>query len=233
MSTIRIMTPLAALGLLACAAPSEADDGSPPARKPLTEARCERLVERLVSPGKRPFSENYVLDLPRGVNTKSLHETQKCIAAAYNELSDNIESALPVLMKHINDRRFSYVYEEGISGTYHTAEVGIACYRIIFAHVNIYSEPVTKYDSDGRSKSLYFIEDGCGGLEKWWKGRRGRSLADLQREGIEWARRQPKPDYFSERQWASAKKELGKLSARISATKEPIPVEHHVRFFPR
>jgi len=56
-------------------------------------------------------------------------------------------------------------------------------------------------------------------------------LADLQLEGIEWALRQPKPDYFSRREWATAKKSLKRLAGQIRESKKPIRVEHKVQFF--
>ena len=148
-----------------------------------------------------------------------------------DELSDNIELSLPILMNHIKDKRFSYVYEEGISGVYETANVGTACRRIVEEHVEVYRGLVTKTDEEGRSKSLWFIEDGCGGIEKWWKSRKGRTLAELQREGIEWALKQRKPDHFTAREWAAAKKDLKAKSAQIRDARNAIRVEHKVQFF--
>ena len=222
---------IAILGLLAFAASVGAGEKHASPTKRLTAAQCERLVKRLVNPGQPPFTEDYVLHLPNGVSESSLWENQKPIAAAYDELSANIEVSLPVLMAHAADKRFSYVYEDGISGVYECATVGGACIGIIVAHVEVYHTAVRKYDADGRSKSLWFISDECGGVEKWWKDRRGRSLADLQLEGIEWAMRQPKPDYFSKREWVTAKKSLKSLAGQIRDSAKPIRVEHKVQFF--
>jgi len=57
--------------------------------------------------------------LPTEVSESSLIEKQQKIAAAYDELSANIAVALPVLVEHVNDKQFSYVYENGVSGVYY------------------------------------------------------------------------------------------------------------------
>ena len=120
-----------ALTMIGLAALAFAADDPKAASKPPTAAQCERLVEQLVNPKKRPF-EGYVFSLPEGTSISGLRKTQEPIADAYNQLSAAIEVALPVLADHIGDRRFSYVYEEGITGTYHCESVGPACQTIIY-----------------------------------------------------------------------------------------------------
>jgi hypothetical protein len=225
--TIQLVT---TLGFLSFATSGCAGEKPTSPTKRLTAAQCERLVKRLVNPGQPPFTEEYVLiDDYKGPSESSLRKKQKPIAAAYDELSANIEVSLPVLVTHAADKRFSYVYEVGISGVYRCATVGTACRQIITAHVDVYHQAVRKYDADGRSKSLWFGEGQT--LSAWWKDRKGRSLADLQLEGIEWALRQPKPNYFSKREWATAKKSLKRLAGQIRESKKPIRVEHKVQFF--
>jgi len=225
------LRPLATFGMLAFAGSVGAGDKPDPPKKPLTAAQCERLVKEMVNPGKVPFTDVFVHDLPAGLQAGALSNSQKKIAAAYDTLSANVEAALPVLARHLDDERFAYVFEDGIGGVFMTATVGYACRKIIEAHVEVYRESVTKRDSDGRESSLWFLNDGCGGIERWWKGRRGRALADLQKEGIEWALRQPRPDHFTKREWATTKRSLEKLAAKIRASKAPIPVDHKVHFF--
>src|SRR5262245_54811468 len=98
------------LGLLVLVVAGRADEaGDKKAR--LTPEECERLVKQLVNPGKPPFAEPYVHKLPKGLSESILYEKQKRIAAAYDKLSANIEDALPIIAKHVNDERFSYVHE--------------------------------------------------------------------------------------------------------------------------
>src|SRR5262249_2310270 len=125
--------------------------------RPLSVAQCERLVGQLVNPGKPPFAQRYVLDLPEGLSVPDLRKSQEPIGVAYDELSANVEVALPVLVAHVTDRRFSYVYEDFVSGVFQCETVGGACARIIAAHVEVYRPAVTKYDEEGRSKSLWFL----------------------------------------------------------------------------
>jgi hypothetical protein len=199
----------------------------PPARRILTTKECKQLVERLVNPGKAPF-DGFVHNLPKGLSESGLRKSQQPIADAYNELSANIEQARTVLEAHQNDERFSYVYEEGISGVYECASVGRACSRILDEHINVYREPVTKRDEEGRRKSLWIEES----KEPRPAAKTpGSTLADLQLEGIEWALRQTQPDYFTKQEWAKARESLEKMAGQIRETKKPIPVEHRVQFF--
>lgn len=135
--------------------------------KPLTPAQCERLVEQLANPNEKPF-DNYVRRLPVGLSESTLFDRQRPIASAYNELSTNIEASLPILMEHVSDKRFSYVYED-FAGGYECMTIGGACTEIIVEHVDAYRKAVTKYDREGRSRSLSFINHECGGIAKWWK----------------------------------------------------------------
>ena len=215
-------------------APAGAGESSDSTRSPLSPAGCRRLVEQLASSEKPPFTDRYVHDLPKGLGESVLRSRQKPIEVAYNRLSRGIDTALPTLASHLQDKRFSYVYEDGISGVYEKATVGQACTKIIATHVEVYRPLVTKFDDEGRSRSLWFIQDGCGGFEKWWETRQGKPLAELQFEGIEWALRQERPDHFDNpRDWAKAKRSLEKLAGTIRSTKRPIPVEHDVQFFSR
>jgi hypothetical protein len=208
----------------------DAKDGKAAKKKPITAAECERLVKQLVNPHKAPFTEIYVDRLPKGLNVGTLQAKAR---AAYNELSKNFKVALPVLVKNVHDQRFSYVYEDRVTGVYLKATVGQACDAIIGAHVEVYRRHVTTYDGEGRPRSLWFIS-ACGGIDNWWESRKGKTLAELQLEGIEWALRQKKPRHFkSDKKWAAAKQSLEKMAKEIRETKKPIKVKHEVQFFSR
>ena len=219
---------LATLGILSIyAASTDAGDGSGPRKERLTAAECRQLVARLVNPDKPPFTENFVLKLPKGVDAQTLRRKQAKITAAYQKLSDNIEVALPVLLQEVDDERFSFVYTS-TSGAITTQSVGGACCDIIAAHIEEYRQHVTRGDFAGVPRCPSFIWDECGGIEKWWKSRKDKSLADLQLEAIEWVLRQKRPRAFeSEEDWAAAKRTVAKMAKNIRASKKPIPVDHH------
>jgi hypothetical protein len=97
--------------------------------------------------------------------------------------------------------------------------------------VEVYRPKVTTVSGEIPRCALWFIDNACGGVKKWWKGRKGKPLAELQLEGIEWALRQKRPENFdSEKQWAQAKEALRKMARDIRASKKPIKVEHGFSF---
>jgi hypothetical protein len=232
MSARRTVLAFAVLGILAAfTTRTDAGERVGPSRQRLTASECEKLVKDLAYPGKPPFKEDYVF--PGKLDEAAMEGKQKKIKAAYDQLSDNIEVALPILVKHSDDERLSYVFEDtGTSGVYAKASVGDACRRIIEAHVEVYRRHATRLDFASVPRCPSFINDHCGGINKWWKRRKDRTLADLQLEGIEWALRQKKPRLFeSKREWAEAKKALEKMAEGIRASGKPILVEHHAQFF--
>jgi hypothetical protein len=220
------------VALAALTLPTEAGDGPKRANKPLTEKDCEKLVEQLASPHKPPFAERYVLDLPERVDLDRLQKKQEKIKEAYDALSANVEVALPALIKGTSDDRFSYVYEVGWNGAFTKASVGHACYRILTQNVEAYHKHTYRTDGTHPPRSLHFIADGCGGLDKWWEKRKGKSLASLQLEAIEWAMRQPQPKHFkSKKDWDKAVRAMEKMAKQVRESGKPIAVKHTVEFF--
>jgi hypothetical protein len=227
MFRLRTVVPLVALASLA-AAPFV----TPTTKgKPRTEKQCEELVKQLVNPDKPPFSERSVLKLS-GVTEKDLRKKQEKIRRAYNELNANVEAALPVLIKYIDDERFSYVYEDGWSGAYVKQSVGGACREILFGRVELYHQHTTSWSGPPFSSLESFIYKERGGLEKWWQKRKGKPLADLQLEALEWAIRQPQPKHFkSKEKWDKAVKELEEMAREIRTSKKPYAVKNELWFF--
>src|SRR5262249_49951567 len=148
------------------------------------------------------------------------------ITSAYKALSDNIDVTLPILAKNVNDKRFSFVCTS-TSGAIINKSVGEACVDIIISHVEVYREHLTKGDFAGVPRCPSFIRE-CGGFEEWWKSRKGKSLAELQLEGIEWVLRQTKPKEFeTKEEWAKAKQTVARMAKDIRTSKKPIAVEHY------
>src|SRR5687768_9982569 len=81
---------------------ARADEKPRDKTKGLSAEECEKLVEQLVNPEKKPF-ERFVLDLEdAGVSAPELWKSFEQVSEAYDRLGQNIEVALPVLMKHVN-----------------------------------------------------------------------------------------------------------------------------------
>ena len=95
--------------------------------------------------------------------------------------------------------------------------VGGACKEIIQAHVEVYHEHVTKTDSEGRFRRTLHLIDECGGFEKWWKEREGKTLFQVELKGIEWARKHKKPEWFSEEEWDGGERSSSKTWPRTCA----------------
>jgi hypothetical protein len=223
---LRFLVPLVLLAAIAISIDAGERSGS--AKKRITAEECEGLVRQLVNPNKPPFKERYTF--PEKLKYREIQKQQEKICRAYDSLSDNFEISLPILVKHVDDDRFSYVYEDvGTSGVIVKASVGFACLQMIDVHVEVYRREVTKPDFAFIPRCPSFIFEECGGVKKWWQSRKKKTLAQLQLEGIEWALRLKKPRLFeSDEEWNKAKKALGKMAAEIRASNKPIKVEHHL-----
>ncbi len=196
-------------------------------RTPLTAAECKTLIDQLASRTKPPFAENARPNLPNGIRESDLRRAQQPIRKAYAAIGENIEAALPLLIEHANDQRFSYVYES-LSGAYVKASVGATCQRLISEYIEVYRPHVRSFGGSGISgqppypRKPEFIDD-AGGIEKWWKSRKERSLAELQLETVEWAIR-----YEKQKGFATPAEEsrilpaLEDLAAKIRRTSKPI-----------
>lgn len=201
--------------------------------KKLTVEECQKRIDQLANPEPKPktLCGKTAFGAPKGA--EAFIRRQRPIGAAYDELSVNVETALPLLVKHAGDDRFSYVFESGISGFYSCMTVGDACRQIIGHHIEVCRPHLRKArDSEGRYHSLSFIEE-CGGVAEWWQPRREMSLMELQLDCIEWARFHKRPDYFDDQEWQTSKKALAELATKIRESKQPLLIKHEVRFIPK
>jgi hypothetical protein len=190
----------------------------------LRPAECERLVAQLVNPNKPPF-----LPVPHDPDYHLPDydfRTQAKVKDAFDKLSDNIEAALPILMKHIDDQEFAYIYEDP-SGGYVRFNVGHACRRIVQAHVEVHHSCF-----QGQRPFLFFIRGGCGGIERWWESRKGKPLAELQLEACEWVLGQKKPDWWfqPEESWSQGLQGVEQLVKQLRQSKKPIVIQRHIEF---
>lgn len=201
--------------------------------KKLTIEECQKRIDQLANPEPKPktLCGKTAIGQPKGAD--AFIRRQRSIKAAYDELSVNVEVALPLLVKHSGDDQFSYLYEDGISGSYGCMTIGNACRQIIGHHIEVCRPHLRKArDSEGRYHSLSFIGE-CGGVAEWWQPRRQMSLMELQLDCIEWARSHKRPDYFDDQEWQTSKKALAELAAKIRESKQPLLIKHTVQFVPK
>ncbi len=217
--------------LLMTAAPAYGDGQRRPTKKGITTAECEQLVGQLVSKDKPPFNKDAVLDgelSENTIDTMLRKQYRRKLISAYNTLSDNSDVALPVLAKHADDRRFAYIREDP-SGGWVKVDVGTACQTIVERHIEVYQRLI---HSRAGPASLWFIQDGCGGLGKWWRTRKGKSLAELQLEACEWVLGHKKPvsEVIAGADWATALRGVRRMADELRRTKRPIVVGQHLVF---
>lgn len=190
---------------------------------------CLKWIEQLASPKKPPFKGS-VRRLPPGVTQETVTSGHRQVGEAYSQLSENVETALPLLAASLEDSRFSAVFENYNSGDYYCRTVGQLCHDIVHAHVGVYRPAVTKGDGEGRFKSLeYELPPG----RSFATDLHQRKLSDLQLERIEWAFGQPQPRFFTEEEWKKAVDKLQTMAKQIRETGKPIPVKLQLRFAPK
>lgn len=202
------------------AAALSSDDKAGAANQQLSRTRCERMVERLVNHAEPPF-KGYRAEhdaIPSSKRRGILDEQKKRVNRAYDALNDDIESALPVLVKHLRDQRFSHIRQDPATDAWHRVDVGMACDEIVQMHVEVYRGCIN------RSRvSLHFIRDECGGVAKWWQARKGKPLLELQLEACAWVlRHRTKPDWYpSNFDWNQALRCVERKVRKLRESKKP------------
>lgn len=143
-------------------------------------AKYGRLIAQLISTVDNPIEE---LNRKERKNTKLDTPAQMIVKRAYDELAENISSALPEVTKHVNDDRFSYVYRHPHDGQVYDMSVGSACRKLVHESVEVYQR-VFPLEDERRPPS--FIDE-VGGIAEWWETRQDKNLKELQLEASEWA----------------------------------------------
>jgi len=214
-----------------------ADENSAALPRPVTRDVCEKWVEQLASKTEPPFDEGedgYVLRLPRGITESGLIKAQLPVREAFNSLSENLDVALPIVVKHIDDKRFSYVQEEPSNGVYFQVSVGSACRKLLDQQIAVYKPNIRSIGGGKIAGEPPFAHkpEFVGSDEKWWETRKNKSLVELQLEAVEWAIAFEKKMGFESP--AEEKKSLGPLeiqATQLRRTLQPIRVKPELYFF--
>jgi len=192
-----------------------------------TPAQIKTWIAELANRDPKPFTEPYVLKPPRKANRESL----RIVKSAYDKLSAHAPDVLPALIDSLEDERYSY-YQESPSGAFICHTVGQACYSIIVANIEIYRTHATVLDRSDRPRTVHFIS-GMGGPKKWLSERKNRSLFEMQREAIEWALKQPKPDpqeLVADEDWKKCTEELKQFYDAFNRAAKPVTVKNELWF---
>ncbi|XZE44084.1 hypothetical protein SH467x_003672 [Pirellulaceae bacterium SH467] len=153
------------------------------------------------------------------------------VKRAYDKLFANAPEALPALIDSLKDERYSY-YQESQSGAIICHTVGDACLSIIVANVEIYRKHATVLDRTEKPRTVHFIA-AMGGPEKWLAERKNRSLFEMQREAVEWALKQPKPEpreLVADEDWNKCIKELKQFYEAFNKAAKPLTIRKELWF---
>jgi hypothetical protein len=162
--------------------------GDQPLSKDKMANKYRDLVKTLVSLNKKPTTRNEAegsVKFPPEYNV----EAQKRIGAARQVLHDNFEESLPFLIDALDDDRYCMTINWADGDAYYNYSVGRVCRNVIASKLEVYRTTISfmgpqhwhRYDYRPITK-------------EWWRVRKGRSLAELQVEAIDWAIQQRKTE---------------------------------------
>jgi hypothetical protein len=190
------------------------DDG--PAKGGLAR-KYRALVQQLVSPNKGPITENGdggSVRFPTGYDVKA----QRRIEAARQVLHDNFEESLPYLVEALDDERYCMTIDWAEGDAYYNFSVGDICRNVIAANLEVYRDAIVFSDAPHWNRYNYTAIS-----KSWWQARKGRTLAELQIEAIDWAiaRRRAEPESQISERRKDELPALQKLRAEIAKSGKP------------
>jgi hypothetical protein len=197
------------------------------AKGPATGEDIEALVEQLASPNQAPTVEGPDAIYPPGYDETS----QVRVLEARGRLEKVIIEAFPCLLKHFEDKRYSFTQDNGeAEGNW---SVGQTCVTLLRRQLQPYAVSCLgdrargKIKFDPRERPIrpnYLKHNNLWdpkAAAAWWEQRKDKSLRELQLEALQWvlAEEQKAPKQYSEEDRAYLKELISKLEAGT----EPLP----------
>ncbi len=154
-----------------------------------TESQIRQLINQLANksaPRKfnRPFQRL----------SKDERKSLEPVVTAFRELTEHFRASLPILIEHLDDKRFSYPREHPTSGFFENQNVGDACQAIIQGKILL--------------TGLSFIDDRdiCVWVElpldkEWYKDVSNMTLYEMQVDAIDRLLKHPKLERITTKQW--------------------------------
>lgn len=140
------------------------------------------------------------------------------VKTAYRKLTTNFQAALPHLVEHIDDKRYSFPREHPSSGYYENQSVGDACRSIIDRKLLLRNPMVT--DSRGIAVWHSLPID-----KQWFQRIRGMSLFEMQLDSLDWLLKQPPPKRVDTSDWRSVLADVRKFRDKFSSDGKAIDDE--------
>src|SRR5262245_13088277 len=176
----RIMRIAAFLGVCVVLSSLQQANGEESKSKDRTNNRYTELISQLVSPNEKPTTKNGAdssVKFPVSYDVKA----QKRIEAARQALYDDLENALPYLARALDDKRYSMTINWADGDAYYNKSVGDICLNVIEAQLEVYRDKI-RFGGPGQWNRYTFPI-----TREWLEKRKGRSLAELQVEAVQWA----------------------------------------------
>lgn len=165
---------------------------------------CAELIQQLASSNEKPTTKRpprSTVIFPVGYDMKA----QQRIIEVRQTLCDHFEEALPFLVAALEDDRYSMTISWADGDAYYNYSVGSVCRNIIAANLEVYRSSIRFSGPQHWNRYNYGPIS-----EEWWQSRKGRSLAELQVEAIDWAIEQLEAELQNEAR-EGGKAELTKL----------------------
>jgi len=157
---------------------------SPPSEKQIRE-----WIEQLANTSA-PRKHSTPFDRLSKEERKSLEPVKE----AFLQLTRHFHASLPLLVEHLNDKRFSYPREHPTSGVFYDQNIGHACHAIIQGKVLL--------------TGLRFIDDRDIGVwvelpfnNDWYRDVSKMTLYEMQVDAIDRLLKHPKPERVTIKQW--------------------------------
>jgi hypothetical protein len=186
-----------------------------------TKSNYRKLVEGLVSPNRPIKCNNYppTISLPPNYDWKAQEQIEK----NRRILFDHCEEALPFLLEGCTDARYSLMSKWSEDEDFYTWSVGRVCSEIISRHVEAFREHIRF--SLPRHHEYNFVpmphgvmtEQDKKEIQEWWRGRKAKSLHDLQLEAFNWAIEKRKSELKRSRDAEGEKAGAGELKSLVSS----------------
>lgn len=210
--------PSLALGVVALLVLSRIGLGDEPPSKEEPPRKCAELISQLASPNNAPIRRNGTkgrtkLTFPEGYDVKA----QLNIKAVRQTLCDNIPESLPCLVAALGDQRYCMTINWADGDGYYNYSVGQVCLDVIRSRLEVYRDAIHFHGPGHWHHYDYPVS------KEWWETRKGKSLAELQIEAIDWAIERRRAE--DEEQIAERRKneivDLQKLREEIAKSRQP------------
>jgi hypothetical protein len=191
----------------------------------------DEWVEQLASPNPAPTIIRGERDDVKFIYSPNYdHQAQKRVGEAWDTLIAKNDEALPYLVKHFQDDRYSFTEKRAGHGGSNLS-VGFICQIIFESQIEVYESHVPYED---RWKPHFVAGLGAPqGLQPkvfdpWWSKHQHKNLHTLQIEAVTWAiEHEQSRSNLSENEKLLIRTSLNSMLERLKSSEKPICVNRH------